>query len=108
MTTKTVNELNSAVNPRSIQPRTFLIVSTYGRPLNLPTIQMFQLPSVVTISIAATRMHRSLTDFASKAADVYDAFPFSPPLPTVVDNLQTVRAKLQSYSGYKHRSTVFK
>jgi hypothetical protein len=33
---------------------------------------MFQLPSVITMSIAATRMHRSLTDFASSTTDVYD------------------------------------
>lgn len=37
---------------------------------------MFQLPSVITMSIAATRMHRSLTDFASSTADVYDSLLF--------------------------------
>jgi hypothetical protein len=34
-----------------------------GVILYIFTIQMFQLPSVITLSIAATRMYRSLTDF---------------------------------------------
>jgi hypothetical protein len=49
---------------------------------------MFQLPCLVTMSIAATRMHRSLTDFVSNSTVMYDALPFSFPAPAVDDNLQ--------------------
>ena len=35
-------------------------------------IQMFQLPSVITLSIAATRMYRALTDFVSGITHMYD------------------------------------
>ena len=28
-----------------------------------PTVQMFQIPSLIVMTIAATRMYRSLTDF---------------------------------------------
>ena len=68
---------------------------------------MFQLPSLVTVSIVAQRMHRSLTDFASNTTDVYATLPFSL-VPTIDDNLRTVRAKSQSYSGFKPHSTEFK
>jgi len=37
-----------------------------------PTIQMFQLPSVIALSIAAARMYRSLTDFVSGVTHMYD------------------------------------
>ena len=37
-----------------------------------PFTQMFQTPAVIAMSIAATRMHRSLTDFSHS---VYDTFP---------------------------------
>ena len=39
-------------------------------------LQMFLMPSVITMSIAATRMYRSLPDFGS--SDMYDtaSFPF--------------------------------
>ena len=30
----------------------------------VPIIQMFQAPATIVMSIAATRMHRSLTDFS--------------------------------------------
>src|SRR5712672_1016789 len=36
---------------------------------------MFQLPATVVLTIAATRMYRSLTDFVSGSADVYENFP---------------------------------
>lgn len=36
------------------------------------TIQMFQLPSVIMLSIAATRMYRALTDFVSGITHMYD------------------------------------
>ena len=44
-------------------------------------IQMFQLPSAIALSIAATRMHRGLTDFVHGTTHVYDIevfnfFPF--------------------------------
>ena len=32
---------------------------------------MFQLPALVTMSIAATRMYRSLVDYASNFTDLY-------------------------------------
>jgi len=47
-------------------PPTVLIVLNLNDPLNL----MFQLPSVITMSIAATRMHRSLTDFVSNTTEI--------------------------------------
>ena len=34
---------------------------------------MFETPTLITITIAATRMHRSLIDFASKTSEVYDS-----------------------------------
>jgi hypothetical protein len=34
---------------------------------------MFETPTLITMTIAATRMHRSLVDFASKTSDVYDS-----------------------------------
>jgi hypothetical protein len=34
-------------------------------PHSVPIIQMFQAPALIVMSIAATRMHRSLTDFAN-------------------------------------------
>ena len=40
--------------------------------------QMFQIPSLIIMSIAATRMHRSLVDYVSGLTSVYDGsfFPF--------------------------------
>jgi len=43
-------------------------------------MQIFELPTWITMAIAATRMHRALVDSASSATDVYDilhslAFP---------------------------------
>jgi len=49
----------------------FLIVAAAGMPLDSSQTQMFQLPSVITMSIAATRMHRSLTDFVSNTTEMY-------------------------------------
>ena len=40
--------------------------------LLLHSIQIFLMSSYVTMVIAATRMHRSLTDFVSGPIDVYD------------------------------------
>jgi hypothetical protein len=34
---------------------------------------MFETPTLITMTIAATRMHRSLIDFASKTSEVYDS-----------------------------------
>lgn len=44
------------------------------------TIQMFQLPSAIVLSIAATRMYRGLTDFVSGSTHMYDikVFTFLP------------------------------
>ena len=48
-------------------------------------IQMFQTPTLIVMSIAATRMHRSLTDFAAVRTERWDIFASSA-LP-VGDNL---------------------
>jgi hypothetical protein len=37
--------------------------------LHVSATQMFQVPAVVTMTVAATRMHRSLVDFASVSPD---------------------------------------
>ena len=37
---------------------------------------MFQLPALVTMSIAATRMYRSLVDYAANFTDLYSDVPF--------------------------------
>ena len=50
----------------------FLTVRASGTPSDSFQTQMFQLPSVITMSIAATRMHRALTDFVSSTTDMYD------------------------------------
>jgi hypothetical protein len=39
-------------------------------------IQIFQLPSVVMMTISATRMYRSLTEFASDNRYMYEILPF--------------------------------
>jgi hypothetical protein len=38
---------------------------------------MFQVLSLVTMAIVATRIHRSLADFASKSSDTYESFTCS-------------------------------
>jgi hypothetical protein len=38
---------------------------------------MFQVPSLVTMAIIATRIHRSLVDFSSKSSDTYESFTSS-------------------------------
>ena len=56
---------------------------------------MFQLPSVVTMTIAATRMYRSLTDFASSATDMYQIPTFlSSPLLTCCRRLYRASSNL--------------
>ena len=56
---------------------------------------MFQLPSVVTMTIAATRMYRSLTDFASSATDMYQILTFlSSPLLTCCRRLYSASSNL--------------
>lgn len=50
-------------------PPAILIILNLNGPLNF----MFQLPSVITLSIAATRLYRSLSDFVSYTTDTaYD------------------------------------
>jgi hypothetical protein len=39
--------------------------------LHVFAVQMFQFPWMISISIAATRMYRSLTDFVSGVSDMY-------------------------------------
>ncbi|KAH9964907.1 hypothetical protein BC827DRAFT_1374770 [Russula dissimulans] len=48
-------------------PPTVLLILNLNEPLNL----MFQLPAMITLSIAATRMHRSLTDFVFGSTDIF-------------------------------------
>ena len=56
---------------------------------------MFQLPSVVTMTIAATRMYRSLTDFASCATDMYQILTsLSSPLLTCCRRLYRASSNL--------------
>ena len=64
------DELNSARNTRSVQLRNNILLT--GKQLSLAyvsTIQMFQGPAVVTMTIASTRMYRSLVDFTSGPPD---------------------------------------
>jgi hypothetical protein len=61
---------DSALNFRPVQPRTFCFVTT-GIIVYTST-QLFQMPSVIMMVISATRIHRSLVDFASGSTDVYD------------------------------------
>jgi hypothetical protein len=42
------------------------------RPLMLSITQIMLTPSLITMTIAATRMHRYLVDYASGFPDVYD------------------------------------
>ena len=39
----------------------------------LSELQMFQIPSMVTLSIAATRIYRSLADHATGCTEVYES-----------------------------------
>ncbi|KAI9508997.1 hypothetical protein F5148DRAFT_819662 [Russula earlei] len=48
-----------------VPPTIFILLNLNG-PLNL----LFQLPGLVTVSIAATRMYRSLTDFVSRSTNI--------------------------------------
>ena len=64
------DELNSTRNTRSVQLRNNILLT--GKQLSLTyvsTIQMFQGPAVVTMTIASTRMYRSLVDFTSGPPD---------------------------------------
>jgi len=51
-----------------VPPVVFIALNLNG-PFNL----MFQPPTWITMSIAATRMHRSLVDFASGSTDIFSA-----------------------------------
>jgi len=68
-------------------PPNVLIFLDLNEPLNF----MFQLPSLITISIAATRMYRSLVDFASGTTDIMS------------DNLQN-----SSSNGSKAKSSTLR
>jgi len=51
---------------------------------------MFQLPAVVILSIAATRIYRALADFVSESTDMFDppstSTLFSPVLTVLYDS----------------------
>ena len=70
-----VYELNMNFGISSIQPRTFFFITSKGRLLCLGpgpfATQMFQLPSVITMTIAATRTYRSLLNFAGGSTNMY-------------------------------------
>ena len=51
------------------------------------TSQICQLPSVITMTIGATRMYRSLADFASSSTEMYQVTSYHLPL-SVDDNPQ--------------------
>lgn len=103
-------------NVRSTQPRTLLVVIMYVRLSCLSATQMFQLPSLITMAIAATRMYRSLTDFGSGSADMYGipSFLFSRSPVLVVDDgssahlTSSSRIRIQNcrrYSGTEPHAT---
>jgi hypothetical protein len=71
-------ELDFVWNISSIQLRAFLFVTRVGskESLNTLELQMFLPPSMVTLSIAATRIHRGLIDYASVGhTEQYDTTP---------------------------------
>ena len=76
--------LDPVRNMRSVQLRTFFFVTRVGGYVSLTLeSQMFLPPSMVTLSIAATRVYRDLVDHVSgRCHDLYDITPshFSPHL----------------------------
>ncbi|KAF8261251.1 hypothetical protein EI94DRAFT_1833425 [Lactarius quietus] len=93
------------------------ILSTENNELDLvgksgPFDLMFQTPALVVMSIVATRMYRSLTDFTDSGRNAYDTHPtrrartantdptdiFSPPIP--LDQMEV--AIHTSSEGYQH------
>jgi len=79
---ETLIELDDDRTSSSIRLRTSSFV-TYGSaawsstPLFSP--QMFWMTSLLALSIAATRIHRSLVDFAHENTEVYDRGAFTSP-----------------------------
>jgi hypothetical protein len=65
-------EPNSSIIARSPQSCTSMFVTAQGKLLYVSATQLFQLPSGITMSIAATRMYRSLSDFVSSTTEMYD------------------------------------
>jgi hypothetical protein len=54
-----------------VQPRAFLLLRRGGGShVYLSLTQMFQLPSVITMTIAATRIYRNLADFVCGSKDM--------------------------------------
>ncbi|KAI9508558.1 hypothetical protein F5148DRAFT_1283934 [Russula earlei] len=53
-----------------VPPAVFIILN-----LNEPFNEMFQIPAMIALSIAATRIHRSLTDFAARSTEMYENGP---------------------------------
>ena len=69
-------ECLSSILRQSLAPfnivRSWLLKRVDWPYIYLSTMQMFQLPSVVTMTISATRMYRVLSDFVSATTDMYD------------------------------------
>jgi hypothetical protein len=68
-------EINSVVEIRPTQRRTLLFITCPGMPLvsfTLSVTQISQAPSLIVMTIAGSRMHRHLVDFASASTDMYD------------------------------------
>jgi hypothetical protein len=59
-----------AATVAEVPPAVFLIVN-----LNDPFNLMFLLPAIIVMSIAATRMHRSLSDYAHSSGSSFDTYP---------------------------------
>jgi hypothetical protein len=60
---------------RPAQPRTSCFVT--AGIIAYTSMQLFQMPAVIMMVISATRIHRSLVDFASGPIGVYDVItPF--------------------------------
>ena len=57
---------------------------------------MFEIPTLIVLAICATRMHRSLVDFASRSSQVYDfpRFLFSP-----AQCVRCISAQEESHQG---------
>jgi hypothetical protein len=67
-------ELDSASNARPVQQRTSFsqLRGKMANCLRFSVTQMLMTPSLIVMTITATRTHRSLVDYASGFPDVYD------------------------------------
>ena len=64
-------------------PRNFSATYVFSHPV--PITQMFQSPAVIAMSITATRMHRSLTDFGHSGYHPHPLLHFALTLTAVDD-----------------------